>query len=79
MTDFDLAAIATPSSQGPERLVVSRTEKSRIVPVLRRAPLQVVPRIGHLHVTIDRAAWPWVDTCSTGIPSRLKRLQRRPR
>lgn len=38
-----------------------RTENLRIVPVFGLAALQVSPRIGHLHVTVDDASWHWVD------------------
>jgi hypothetical protein len=75
--EFDLPAIAAPASQPPARLVVAppvpdalarglviiqyRTENLRIVPVYGPAGLSVVPRIGHLHVTIDDATWHWAD------------------
>lgn len=38
-----------------------RTENLRIVPVFGSAALEVSPRIGHLHITVDDASWHWVD------------------
>jgi hypothetical protein len=74
---FDTPAIAAPASQPPARLYVAsplpdalnrglvvipyRTENLRIVPVYGAAALGVTPRIGHLHITVDDAAWHWVD------------------
>jgi hypothetical protein len=36
-----------------------RTENLRIVPVFGAAALDISPRIGHLHVTVDDAPWLW--------------------
>jgi Family of unknown function (DUF6130) len=74
---FDLPAIAAPASQEPARLIVSsplaealsrglvviqyRADNLRIMPVFGHAALDVVPRIGHVHVTLDDARWHWVD------------------
>ena len=76
-TAFDLPAIASPETQEPARLIVGpplpeflsrglviiqyRTENLRIVPVFGPAALDVKPRIGHLHITVDDAGWHWVD------------------
>jgi Family of unknown function (DUF6130) len=38
-----------------------RTENLRVVPVFGIGALQVSPRIGHLHVTVDDAGWHFVD------------------
>jgi hypothetical protein len=38
-----------------------RTENLRIVPVFGPAALDVSPRIGHVHVTVDDAPWHWAD------------------
>ena len=44
------------------RVVIQyRTENLRIVQVFGPAALDVSPRIGHLHVTVDEAPWHWVD------------------
>jgi hypothetical protein len=74
---FDLPAIAAPASQEPARLVVGsplpealsrglvviqyRADNLRIISVFGRAALDVSPRIGHVHVTLDDAQWHWVD------------------
>ena len=42
-------------------LIPYRTENFRILPVLGPSALQVSPRVGHLHVTLDDLPWPWVD------------------
>jgi hypothetical protein len=38
-----------------------RTENLRVVPVFGKGALDVSPRIGHLHVTVDDAPWHFVD------------------
>jgi hypothetical protein len=38
-----------------------RTEHLRVVPVFGTGALDVSPRIGHLHITVDEAAWHFVD------------------
>lgn len=38
-----------------------RTENLRVVPVFGKDALQVSPRIGHVHVTVDDAGWHFVD------------------
>ena len=44
------------------RVVVHyRTENLRIVPVFGAPALQVSPRIGHLHITVDNTTWHWAD------------------
>jgi len=51
----------------PEQLAMGlvvvryRTENLRILPVFGPAALNVSPRIGHLHITLDDAPWHWVD------------------
>jgi hypothetical protein len=45
------------------RVVIQyRTENLRIMPVFGPAALDVSPRIGHLHITVDGGPWRWVDT-----------------
>jgi uncharacterized protein DUF6130 len=52
--------LAEPLSHG--RIVVQyRTENLRIAPVFGPAALAVSPRIGHLHVSLDDAAWVWAE------------------
>jgi hypothetical protein len=38
-----------------------RTENLRVVPVFGKGALDVSPRIGHLHLTVDDAPWHFVD------------------
>lgn len=38
-----------------------RAENLRIVQVFGPAALDVSPRIGHIHVTVDDAPWHWAD------------------
>jgi Family of unknown function (DUF6130) len=38
-----------------------RVENLRIVPVFGASALQVSPRVGHLHITVDDLAWWWAD------------------
>jgi hypothetical protein len=38
-----------------------RVENLRIVPVFGTGALQVFPRIGHLHITVDDLPWWWAD------------------
>ncbi|HVE57986.1 MAG TPA: DUF6130 family protein, partial [Pyrinomonadaceae bacterium] len=38
-----------------------KTENLRIAQVFGRNALDVSPRIGHIHVTVDDAAWHWLD------------------
>jgi Family of unknown function (DUF6130) len=39
-----------------------RVENVHIVPVFGAAALNVSPRLGHLHVTVDDLPWHWADT-----------------
>jgi hypothetical protein len=39
-----------------------RTEHLRVLPVFGHGALDVSPRIGHLHITVDDAKWHFVDT-----------------
>jgi hypothetical protein len=75
--EFDVPSISAPAVQDPARLIVAppladalarglaviqyRADNLRIVPVYGPAALNVVPRIGHIHVTLDDARWHWVD------------------
>jgi hypothetical protein len=51
----------------PEQLALGlvfiqyRTENLRVVPVFGRGALDVSPRIGHLHITVDDLPWHFVD------------------
>jgi len=55
-----------PLSRG--RVVIQyRTENLHIVPVFGPAALAVAPRIGHIHVTVDDAAWHWADASGNPV------------
>jgi hypothetical protein len=38
-----------------------RTENLRVIPVFGKGALSVSPRVGHIHITVDDAAWHFVD------------------
>jgi hypothetical protein len=42
-------------------LIPYRTENFRILPVFGPTALDVSPRAGHLHVTVDDLPWHWAD------------------
>lgn len=44
-----------------------RAENLRIVPVYGSDAIDVSPRIGHLHITLDDAPWHWVDASGEPI------------
>lgn len=39
-----------------------RTENLRVLPVFGKGALEVSPRIGHIHITVDDLPWHFVDT-----------------
>ncbi len=67
----------TPASEPPAKIVIDapqaeplsrgvvfiqyRAAYLQIVPVYGPAALAVSPRVGHVHVTVDGAAWHWAD------------------
>jgi hypothetical protein len=71
------AAVVPLATEPPPRIVVDaplaewlvqgrvviqyRTENLRIVPVFGPNALDVSPRIGHIHVTVDGGPWRWAD------------------
>jgi hypothetical protein len=70
--------IVDPPLPGPlaagQVFIQYRTENIRIVPVFGKNALDVSPRIGHLHVSIDGAPWHWADASGetiilVGLPS----------
>jgi hypothetical protein len=89
---FGLPSIAAPAAEEPARLIVAdafpdalarglvviqyRVENLRIVPVYGKAALNVTPRIGHLHVTVDDSPWHWVD--ASGEPLIIQGLAQGP-
>lgn len=44
-----------------------RVDGVKILPVYGPAGLAVMPRVGHLHVTVDNAPWHWVDASGEPI------------
>jgi Family of unknown function (DUF6130) len=44
-----------------------RTENLRIVQVFGPKALDVTPRIGHVHVTVDDAPWHWADASGEAL------------
>jgi hypothetical protein len=51
-----------------------RTENLRVVPVFGKGALNVSPRIGHVHITVDDLPWHFVDASGetvilVGLPS----------
>ena len=83
------APVVALASEPPPRLIVDppiaeglakgrvyiqyRAENLRIVQVFGQAALDVSPRIGHIHVTVDDTPWHWADASGeqliiTGMP-----------
>jgi hypothetical protein len=54
------APLAEQLSQG-RVFIQYRTEHLRVVPVFGTGALDVSPRIGHIHITVDDAQWHFVD------------------
>lgn len=44
-----------------------RTENLRVLPVFGKGALDVSPRTGHIHITVDDAPWHFVDTSGETI------------
>ncbi len=63
--------IVDPPLPGPLALgrvfIQYRTENLRIVPVFGTGALNVSPRIGHIHITVDDAPWHFVDASGETI------------
>ena len=55
-----------PLSQG-RVFIQYRTENLRVLPVFGKGALDVSPRIGHIHITVDNAPWHLVDTSGETI------------
>jgi hypothetical protein len=53
-----------PEPLGQGRVFIQyRTENLRLLPVFGKGALEVSPRLGHVHVTVDQAPWHFVDAC----------------
>jgi hypothetical protein len=44
-----------------------RTENLHLVPVFGAAAVAISPRVGHVHVTVDDAAWRWLDASGNPV------------
>ncbi len=44
-----------------------RTENLRVLPVFGKGALEVSPRFGHIHITVDDALWHFVDASGETI------------
>ena len=53
-----------------------RTENLRVVPVFGKGALDVSPRIGHLHITVDDAPWHFVDASGETVIDRVYHIDR---
>jgi len=65
--------LAGPLSAGL-MVITFRTENLKIVPVYGETASQVVPRLGHLHITVDDGPWHWLHASEEpiiiqGLPS----------
>jgi hypothetical protein len=50
-----------PLSQG-RVFIQYRTENLRVLPVFGQGAMQVSPRLGHVHITVDDAPWHFIDS-----------------
>ena len=58
--------LAEPLSRGLV-FIQYRTVNLRVVPVFGKGALEVSPRIGHVHITVDDAPWHFVDASGETI------------
>jgi len=58
--------LAEPLARGVV-IVQYRTENARIIPVFGQGALEVSPRVGHLHVTVDERPGTWAHTSGDPI------------
>ena len=70
--------LAGPLSNGLV-VITFRTENLKIVPVYGETASQVVPRLGHLHITVDDGPWHWLHASEEpiiiqGLPSGSHRV-----
>jgi hypothetical protein len=59
-------SLAEPLTRGVV-IVQYRTERTRIMPVFGKAAVEVSPRLGHLHVTVDDWKGTWAHTSEDPI------------
>lgn len=55
-----------PLSQG-RVFIQYRTENLRVLPVFGKGALDVSPRVGHIHITVDDEPWHFVDSSGETI------------
>lgn len=60
------APLAAPLAKGLV-VVPFHAEHMKIMPVYGEAATHVVPRLGHLHITVDHAAWHWLHASEEPI------------
>lgn len=60
------APLPEPLAQG-RVFIQYRTENLRLLPVFGEGALDVSPRIGHVHITVDDAPWHFVDASGETI------------
>ena len=60
------APLASPLARGVV-IIQYRTENARIIPVFGPAAVEVSPRVGHLHVTVDDRPGTWAHTSEDPI------------
>ena len=60
------APLAEPLARGVV-IVQYRTENLRVIPVFGKAAVDVSPRVGHLHVTVDDRPGTWAHTSGDPI------------
>lgn len=58
------APLAGPLARGAV-LIPYRVENFRILPIFGAGAVDVSPRAGHVHVTVDGLPWHWADTSDT--------------
>jgi hypothetical protein len=55
------AGVVPLTSELPAKIIIDPPLAGRIVQVFGPNALDVSPRIGHVHVTVDDASWHWLD------------------
>ena len=64
----DLAHVLVHATEARGVVIVQhRTENLRIIPVFGKAAVDVSPRVGHLHVTVDDRPGTWAHTSGDPI------------
>lgn len=63
--------VVSPPLSGPLSkglaVIKFRTENLKIMPIYGEAATKVVPRLGHLHVTVDDGPWHWLHSSDEPI------------